>query len=193
MGRTLKRSPLKPGTKPLTRSTPIQRKPIQRKAVMRPVPTRIQPDASGPSVTGAVKSRPKKPAKKAKPKATDYKRWCDELFSLIVRSRGACQRCGSQLNLQCSHIVSRGYLATRWNELNALCMDRGCHHWQHMNPLENEEWLASIGIDTLSLKHLALTHEKPDYVATLTRLVARAEELDLEKPLGKFKNHLPIS
>jgi 5-methylcytosine-specific restriction endonuclease McrA len=183
----LKKTPLKPGTKPLSRSTPIQRKPIQRKAVMPSAPNNAK---TGLSVTGAVKSRPKKPKPK-KPKATDYKRWCDELFSLIVRSRGACERCGSQLNLQCSHIVSRGYLATRWNEMNALSACRGCHHWQHMNPLENEEWLASIGIDTLKLKHLALTHEKPDYVATLTQLVARAEELDLEISLAKFKKAIP--
>jgi hypothetical protein len=161
----LKRTELSRGTKPLSRSTPIQRKPLKPAA--------------------------KKVVKRKKPKTTDYKRWCDELFSLIVRSRGACERCGSQLNLQCSHIVSRGYLATRWNEMNALSACRGCHHWQHMNPLENEEWLASIGIDTLKLKHLALTHEKPDYVATLTQLVARAEELDLEISLAKFKKAIP--
>lgn len=69
-------------------------------------------------------------------------------------------------------------------------MCRGCHFWQHQNILENEIWLESRGIDLLSIKRKALTHEKPDYPETLARLVARAEELDLEIDLTKYKKVL---
>lgn len=166
----------------LNRSTPLKAKtPLQRTALK-----------SGGEISRKRPSnlKTKKKPKPKKPTSTQYKMWCDTLFSLIVRSRGACQKCGSELNLQCSHVVSRGYLATRWDEANALCMDRGCHHWQHMRPLENEEWLASIGIDTLELKRKALTHERPDYPAVLSRLVARAEELGIS--VEKYRKHLPF-
>jgi 5-methylcytosine-specific restriction endonuclease McrA len=149
---------------PLKRTSELKRTPIKRKAVPK-------------------KRKPKRPT------STDYKRWCDQLFSQIVRARGACLRCDKTFDLQCSHIVSRGYLATRWDETNAIVACKGCHHWQHMNPLENEAWLTSINIDTLRLKHLALTHAKPDYPATFARLIERADELGI--PTEKFKKHLP--
>ena len=166
----MKKTPLKPGTKPLSRSTPIQRKPIKPAA--------------------------KKVAKKAKPKGPtvkQYKMWCDQLAGAICRSSGVCARCGSNLYLQWSHRVSRGYLATRWDENNCDAMCRGCHFWQHQKPLENEAWLESRGVDLMAIKRKALTHEKPDYPATLARLVARAEELELDLPLDKFKKWLPSS
>src|SRR5687768_13222072 len=123
---TLKRTELKRGTKPLARKTPISSVP---------------------------KAAPKKKPKPKKPTAKQYKLWCDTLFSLIVRHRGSCLRCCRSTDLQCSHIVSRGYLATRWDEDNAIVACKGCHHWQHMNPLENEAWLQTFGVDLLALKH----------------------------------------
>lgn len=44
------------------------------------------------------------------------------LHSLIVRARGACERCGSTEGLQCAHIVSRRYAATRTDLDNAWCL-----------------------------------------------------------------------
>lgn len=138
-------------------------------------------------------SAKKKPAaKKPKhPTATDYKRWCDQLFSLIIRSRGRCERCGTTMNLQCSHVVSRRYLATRWAEDGAICACRGCHHWQHMRPLENEAWLVEQGHDFEGIKQRALALTKPDYPTLFRELVERADELEIET--AKFKKHLPPS
>lgn len=53
----------------------------------------------------------------------------DRLFSLIVRSRGACEACGEReyRKLQTAHIVRRAYSATRTDEDNALCLCWSCH------------------------------------------------------------------
>lgn len=51
---------------------------------------------------------------------------CDLLFSRIVRSRGACARCGAP-GTDTAHIVGRRYSATRCLESNAWCLCRRCH------------------------------------------------------------------
>lgn len=79
-----------------------------------------------------------------KPSPKTLKNKADKLFSLIVRARGHCQRCGrhpGEVTLQCAHILSRKYTATRWDEKNALSLCVGCHHWGHSNPLEWMLWL----------------------------------------------------
>jgi hypothetical protein len=225
----LKRTPLKPGTKPLSRSTPIQRKPLRPKEV---VPN--DRSISGQRVTGAVKSRPKKPKPKKKPALTKTK-WrdlCDELFSLCVRAQGPCKAQGwrppvdeaalldlmdlpmwavldrleelraQQLGIttclgikQCAHIVSRGYMGTRWDFENAVVLCAGDHVYFTHHP---EEWRLWVDLNFGpgyydSIRRRALGYvarqEKPDYPATLARLVARAEELEIDT--GKFRKHLP--
>jgi 5-methylcytosine-specific restriction endonuclease McrA len=64
------------------------------------------------------------------------KKKADDLFSKIVRSRGACQACGKTMNLQCAHIISRRYSHTRCVERNALCLCAGCHHHYTDHPAE---------------------------------------------------------
>jgi len=50
----------------------------------------------------------------------------DELFSRIVRSRGACERCGREAT-DTAHIIKRRYSATRCLEENAWALCRSCH------------------------------------------------------------------
>jgi len=49
------------------------------------------------------------------------------LHSLVVRSRGFCERCGGTNTLQAAHIIPRRYAATRTDETNAWCLCAGCH------------------------------------------------------------------
>lgn len=109
------------------------------------------------------------------------RREADRLFSRIVRSRGACERCGSREHLQCAHIISRRYLAVRWTEGNAVCLCRGCHMWGTHHPLEWERWVREhIGNGIyLSLRAYAISGERVDYDAILERLRAREQELGL--------------
>lgn len=64
----------------------------------------------------------------AKAKAT-------RLHSQVVRARGRCERCGKiDGTLQCAHIVSRRYTATRTDERNAWCLCFPCHRWLTEHP-----------------------------------------------------------
>lgn len=76
-----------------------------------------------------------------KPGKTTLRNKLDRLCSLIVRGRGRCERCGSQESLQCCHIFSRIYNATRWLLENLLCLCAGCHFWGHKNPILFAEWV----------------------------------------------------
>jgi 5-methylcytosine-specific restriction endonuclease McrA len=49
------------------------------------------------------------------------------LHSLLVRSRGQCEACGSTRSLQTAHIISRRYAATRTDERNAFALCAACH------------------------------------------------------------------
>lgn len=67
-----------------------------------------------------------------RPSPTTLKKKADVLFSQLVRARGECQSCGERDKLQCAHIVSRRYAATRCDLGNALCLCAGCHmHFTH--------------------------------------------------------------
>ncbi len=57
------------------------------------------------------------------------------LHSLVVRARGACERCGERdyQKLQAAHIVPRRYSVTRCDPEAAWCLCAGCH-------LRTTEW-----------------------------------------------------
>lgn len=123
--------------------------------------------------------------KKAAPKTLKAK--ADRLFSLIVRSRGYCERCGRQageVTLQCAHIISRKYLGTRWDEQGSLALCVGCHHWQHQNPLENALWLEEkFGLEYLKeLRDKAQVYagriKRVDYEELVASLQARWDEIE---------------
>jgi 5-methylcytosine-specific restriction endonuclease McrA len=59
----------------------------------------------------------------------------DDLFSIIIRSKGRCEKCGKVVNLVTAHIFSRRNLATRWDKNNAFCLCIECHSWGHQNLL----------------------------------------------------------
>lgn len=107
---------------------------------------------------------------------------CDRLFSLIVRSTGACERCGSTSHLQCAHILSRRYTATRCLRGNAWCLCAACHRRLTENPHEHVAFAVQTRTEAgyLELQRLAYegvgTH-KVDWHETRRVLKARALEL----------------
>lgn len=80
-----------------------------------------------------------KPKKKRRKKSVTT--IADELFAKIVRSAGKCFKCGNTYNLQCAHIISRGYFGTRYDFDNALCLCSGHHVWYTHHPLEWEDFI----------------------------------------------------
>lgn len=61
----------------------------------------------------------------------------DREFSLKIRARGRCERCGmtDPFRLQCCHIFSRRYSKLRHDPENLLCLCASCHFWAHANPV----------------------------------------------------------
>lgn len=102
------------------------------------------------------------------------------LHSLVVRSRGACERCGRTDNLQCAHIIGRRYSATRTDETNAWCLCAGCHMRLTEHPDEHVHFVAqTIGMDAFHrLKERALAGVKANdafWQGEIDRLTALLE------------------
>ncbi len=108
----------------------------------------------------------------------------DALFSKLVRSVGYCEMAGTfgtecKGVLQCSHIMSRRYQATRFARMNAICACQA-HHWRTTNyPLEWEDWcreqLGNAIYD--ELRREALAGGRVDYKTLIPDLRRRLEEV----------------
>lgn len=72
---------------------------------------------------------------------SSVKKSCDKLMSVLIRSRGRCENCGTRDNLQWCHIKSRRYLSIRWNINNSLCLCSGCHRWFSDHPDLFTKWI----------------------------------------------------
>jgi len=68
----------------------------------------------------------------------------DKLFSLYIRKRGSCQRCGKTHFLQTSHIYSRRYLRVRWWPDNATCLCAGCHIFMTASPVDHADFALNL-------------------------------------------------
>jgi hypothetical protein len=99
---------------------------------------------------------------RAKDKAT-------KLHSVLVRARGACERCGRTENLQCAHIISRRYSHTRCRLDNAFCLCAGCHIYLTQHPLSMANFVKKeIGINGyMELKSISQRTEKVDWLEQL--------------------------
>lgn len=94
-------------------------------------------------------------AKKKKPKIGYYKKKADGAFSKMIRERdGVClanrtrtEKCESPNWLQCAHIHSRDYSATRLDPENALTLCRSCHMYFTNRPLEWEGFISGYEDD----------------------------------------------
>jgi hypothetical protein len=90
-----------------------------------------------------------------------YKKKADVLFSQLVRSVGHCLRCGTTQNLQCAHVISRRYSATRCDLRNAYCLCAKDHLYYTAWPREFSKFITehtgSEVYDELKLKAETVT------------------------------------
>lgn len=87
----------------------------------------------------ATPPRPTVKTKRVVPAAT-LKKKATRLHSQYVRARAGhrCERCGrTDRQMQCAHIVSRQYTATRCDPANAWCLCATCHRYLTVNPHEH--------------------------------------------------------
>jgi 5-methylcytosine-specific restriction endonuclease McrA len=129
------------------------------------------------------KSRLKRGGRIRKPKALS-RNWlrgiADELFSLLVRSRGYCEkRCGKQLpvtRLQASHGIGRAYLATRYDPINVMASCPEEHKRFTHRPFEFRDYLVAKWGQALFDRLWAKAQEgvrlgyRPDYEDLIQRL-----------------------
>lgn len=113
-------------------------------------------------------------------RTTGDKGACDRIFSQLVRMRGACQKCGSPRNLQCAHVISRRYSATRCDLRNAWCLCAGCHmHVDGHFDAKYELTEQTIGLDVFAeLREKATSNNRPwDWAAERARLEGLREQM----------------
>jgi 5-methylcytosine-specific restriction endonuclease McrA len=104
---------------------------------------------------------------------------CDKIFSQIIRMSGECLNCRKTTNLQCAHIVSRRFAATRTDLQNAYCLCAGCHQYFTAWPREFSKFITkNTGSDAYErLKLKAETVTKVDWSEELIRLQAVYKDL----------------
>jgi hypothetical protein len=81
---------------------------------------------------------------------TGLKAKATKLHAEVVRARGRCEGCGSTKNLQCCHILTRSFAATRTDLGNAICGCASCHAKWTANPLLFGDFVRSL----YGLEHL---------------------------------------
>lgn len=105
------------------------------------------------------------------------------LHSLIVRSRGQCERCGAgpSAGLQCAHIIGRSFAWTRTDENGAWCLCASCHAHLTAEPFEHVQFAIKThgeeGYELLRVKARDGVNRKFDWDAEVLRLKALAEQL----------------
>ena len=114
---------------------------------------------------------------------------CDKHFSVLVRARGACERCGATDRLECAHIIRRRFvgdpdgIVLRHNQSNAWCLCRPCHALVDTNELEFAALVdRTIGRDLFAqlaaMKHAPHRQwRESDWVRERQRLLALVKEV----------------
>lgn len=112
----------------------------------------------------------------------------DAIFSNLVRERTdyTCERCGhyeppgsGRQAMHCSHFISRGNHAVRYDPLNALCICASCHKFLGENPYEHTKLATSI----FGVVLMDLLQEK-------SRRIMRRRKADLEEMYQHYKGEL---
>jgi hypothetical protein len=68
----------------------------------------------------------------------------DSAFSILIRKKGRCERCGRTNGLQDAHVVPKTNKTLRWDILNHLCLCFQCHlAFAHKDPLGFADWFVS--------------------------------------------------
>jgi len=104
----------------------------------------------------------------------------DDVVSLIVRSKGVCIRCGSQVNaFNCSHYYSRAIQSVRWDFDNVKCACVGCHFWLDGHPKEHTEFVNRL-----------LGNKKFDALVVKANTGRKLETYELQELLESLRKRL---
>jgi 5-methylcytosine-specific restriction endonuclease McrA len=89
------------------------------------------------------RSRVGKKTSKRRKSRLALRRECDRRFAVAIKDRDGweCRACGGTDRIQCAHVISRRYHATRWSLANAVALCAGCHMKYTHDPLGWEAWV----------------------------------------------------
>lgn len=84
----------------------------------------------------------------------------------VKASEGCCRRCGTTQDLQAAHVMSRRYMATRWDRANIMALCRTHHYMFTEHPLKWEQWCRDVDVpwDELRVKALTGPPMQPSFV-----------------------------
>lgn len=169
-----RRTPLKPGaalkrkTALASGGTPKKRKPRLKPKRRTPAPTRGELKALCDGLfSKVVRARGTCEAggwRLKRPEAEDpalagFTGPKEELTDRL-RQEGEVENasCLGSRRLQCAHVISRAYMAIRWDRRNAVCLCAACHTYFTRHPLEWQIWVEEkLGLQLyLTLRELAL-------------------------------------
>lgn len=102
------------------------------------------------------------------------------IWSAIVRSKGHCLACRSQVGLEAAHIITRSYSVTRTDLDNGICLCAKCHHDFTARPESWRDFIEHVrpGLyDELMATANASQFLKVDWPAEVERLLSEAVRL----------------
>lgn len=113
----------------------------------------------------------------------------DKLFSEIIRTIGYCENCGKTEWLQCAHINSRRFNATRVDIRNAFCLCASCHRFYTDYPREFSHFITDTWAADYydQMFHDSRTGTKVNWDDELDNLKAIKAELDSGKTLKEIR------
>lgn len=112
-----------------------------------------------------------------------------KLHAEIIRSHGKCENCGGTNFVQCAHIISRRYSATRTKLNNAFALCAKCHRYYTDHPKEfgkfiDRTWAGEI-YETMF--QFAQSPIKMDWITELARLKRLKTQADNGTNLPKLR------
>lgn len=111
----------------------------------------------------------------ARPSRKTLTRKLDAAWSLAVRSRGSCERCGrSEGVLHAHHMVGRQRHIIRWSMRNGVCLCYRCHRWAEGDAMGFTDWIRS------------LRPADAEWCNRLKDMPANFSDKDLERKLAKL-------
>ena len=80
--------------------------------------------------------------KKRLPSISSLKKKADAVFSIFIRNRDGnkCVLCNSTDRVQCGHLIKRGKMATRYDEVNCHCLCSICNFKDQYEPQHYTRW-----------------------------------------------------
>jgi hypothetical protein len=98
----------------------------------------------------------------------------------FARDHNKCIRCGGESNLQWAHVKTRGVVGLRWELINNMTLDAGCHLWWHNRPDESGPWFKETFPERWEHIQIALRNKIPvDRQLLLICLQAEVRALDI--------------